>query len=91
MVVLGITLHTACRAGEKAQHIPHEKHLLYHRDRGISWQDKVTNADVLSRAGLPIFLSRQRRLRWLGHVSGVARGAGGPWPPKLLLNVSFLQ
>ena len=37
---------------------------------GISWQDKVTNTDVLSRAGLPIMytLLRQRRLRWLGHV-----------------------
>lgn len=37
---------------------------------GISWQDKVTNAEVLSRAGLPTLytLLRQRRLRWLGHV-----------------------
>ena len=36
----------------------------------ISWQNKVTNADVLSRAGLPTMytLLRQRRLRWLGHV-----------------------
>ena len=34
---------------------------------GISWQDKVTNADALSRAGLPTMytLLRQRRLRWL--------------------------
>ena len=37
---------------------------------GICRQDKVTNADVLSRAGLPTMytLLRQRRLRWLGHV-----------------------
>ena len=37
---------------------------------GISWLDKVTNADVLSRAGLPSMytLFRQCRLRWLGHV-----------------------
>ena len=37
---------------------------------GISWQDKVTNGDVLSRAGLPSMytLLRQRRLRRLGHV-----------------------
>ena len=37
---------------------------------GISWQDKVTNAEVLSRADLPSMytLLRQRRLRWLGHV-----------------------
>ena len=34
---------------------------------GISWQDKVTIADALSRAGLPTMytLLRQRRLRWL--------------------------
>ena len=37
---------------------------------GISWLDKVTNADVLSRAGLPSVYTvlRKRRLRWLGHV-----------------------
>ena len=37
---------------------------------GISWLEKVTNADVLSRVGLPstYILLRQRRLRWLGHV-----------------------
>ena len=43
---------------------------------GISWQDKVPNSDVLSRAGLPsIFtLLRQRRLRWLGHVHRMPDG-----------------
>ena len=43
---------------------------------GISWQDKVTNADVLSRAGLPTMytLLRQRRLRWLGHVRRMEDG-----------------
>ena len=42
------------------------------RIMGLSWQDKVPNTEVLSRAGLPsIFtLLRQRRLRWLGHVHG---------------------
>ena len=37
---------------------------------GISWQDKGTNIEVLSRAGLPTMytLLRQCRLRWLGHV-----------------------
>ena len=37
---------------------------------GITWQDKVRNNDVLSRAGIPSMftLLRQRRLRWLGHV-----------------------
>ena len=40
------------------------------RTLGISWRDKVTNADVLSRAGIPSMytLLRQRRLRWLGQV-----------------------
>ena len=43
---------------------------------GISWQDKVTNTDVLSRAGLPTMytLLRQRRLRWLGHVRRMEDG-----------------
>ena len=41
-----------------------------HRILGISWQDRLSNAEVLSRANLPsIFtLLRQRRLRWLGHA-----------------------
>ena len=43
---------------------------------GISWLDKVTNADVLSRAGLPSMytLLRQRRPRWLGHVRRMEDG-----------------
>jgi len=43
---------------------------------GISWQDKVTNNDVLSRAGIPSMytLLRQRRLRWLGHVRRMEDG-----------------
>ena len=42
----------------------------------ISWQDKVPNADVLSRAGLPTMytLLRQRRLRWLCHVRRMEDG-----------------
>ena len=37
---------------------------------GITWQDRVSNTEVLSRANLPSMftLLRQRRLRWLGHV-----------------------
>ena len=43
---------------------------------GISWLDKVTNADVLSRAVLPSIytLLRQRRLRWLSHVRRMEDG-----------------
>ena len=46
------------------------------RIMGISWQDKVTNADVLSRAGLPSMytLLRQHRLRWLDHVRRMENG-----------------
>ena len=46
-------------------HMRSLRHIL-----GISWQDRVINAEVLSRAGLPTLytLFRQRRLRWLGHV-----------------------
>ena len=43
---------------------------------GISWQDKVTKADVLSRPGLSNMytLLRQRRLRWMGHVRRMEDG-----------------
>ena len=62
------------RAGEMAQYIPPEKHP---QCLCIYWQNKVTNADVLSRAGLlPSMydLLRQRRLRWLGHVRRMEDG-----------------
>ena len=43
---------------------------------GISWQDKVTNTYVLSRAGIPSMynLLRQRRLRLVGHVCRMEDG-----------------
>ena len=43
---------------------------------GMSWQDKLTNGDVLSRAGLPSMytLLIRRRLRWLGHVRRMEDG-----------------
>ena len=46
-------------------HLRSLRHLLV-----ISWQDKMTNTDILSCAGLPTMytLLRKRRLRWLGHV-----------------------
>ena len=42
----------------------------------ITWQEKVTNTEVLSRSGLPSMftLLRQRRLRWLGHVHRMEDG-----------------
>ena len=50
---------------------------------GISWQDKVTNTDVLSHAGLPTMytLLRQCWLHWLGHVCHMQDG----WIPKDVL------
>ena len=43
---------------------------------GISWQDHVTNADALSRAGLLDIHSplRERRLRWPGHIRRMEDG-----------------
>ena len=43
---------------------------------GISWQDKVTNTDVLSCTGLPTMytLLRQCQLCWLGHVHHMEDG-----------------
>ena len=50
---------------------------------GISWQDKVTNTDILSCAGLPTMytLLRQYWLHWLGHVCCMEDG----WIPKDVL------
>ena len=38
---------------------------------GITWKDKVTNKVVLEKAGIPSLytLLKQRRMRWLGHVT----------------------
>ena len=43
---------------------------------GITWQDRVTNIDVLAKAGMPSMYAMlsQRRLRWLGHVSRMDDG-----------------
>ena len=40
------------------------------RIMNIRWQDKITNTEVLTRAGIPSIpaLLTTRRLRWLGHV-----------------------
>jgi hypothetical protein len=37
---------------------------------GITWQDCVSNADILALAGISSMFATlsQRRLRWLGHV-----------------------
>jgi len=42
----------------------------------ITWQDRITNIDVLSRAGMPSMYTilTQRRLRWLGHVCRMEDG-----------------
>ena len=52
-------------------HLRHIRRILV-----ISWQDKVTNADVLFRAGLHSMytLLRQRRRQWLGHVRRMEDG-----------------
>ena len=43
---------------------------------GITWQDRVTNKVVLEKAGIPSLytLLKQRRLRWLGHVTRMKDG-----------------
>lgn len=43
---------------------------------GITRQYKVTNADVLSRAGLPCMFNflEQSRLHWLGHIHQMEDG-----------------
>ena len=71
-----------CMAAVHGLHMPGRRRLdAFHlrsirRILGISWQDKVTNADVLSRAGLPNMhtLLRQSRLRWLDDVRRMEDG-----------------
>ena len=43
---------------------------------GITWQDRVTNKVVLEKAGIPSLytLLKQRRMRWLGHVTRINDG-----------------
>ena len=50
---------------------------------GITWKDRVTNKVVLEKAGIPSLytLLKQRRMRWLGHVT---RAKDGRIPKDLL-------
>ena len=43
---------------------------------GISWQQHITNDEVLKRVGIPSMFSilAKRRLRWLGHVARMEDG-----------------
>ena len=43
---------------------------------GITWQETVTNKVVLVKAGIPSLytLLKQRRMRWLGHVTRMKDG-----------------
>ena len=43
---------------------------------GITWHDRVTNKVVLEKAGIPSLytLLKQRRMRWLGHVTRMEDG-----------------
>ena len=43
---------------------------------GITWQDRVTNKVVLEMAWIPSLytLLKQRRMRWLGHVTRIKDG-----------------
>ena len=50
----------------------HHAHMMGHLRAimNISWKDKITNIEVLKRAGLPSMedMLIQMNLRWLGHV-----------------------
>ncbi|XP_069160811.1 uncharacterized protein [Procambarus clarkii] len=43
----------------------------------ITWKDHVTNTTVLERTGIPSMftLLKQRRMRWLGHVTCMEVGS----------------
>ena len=72
---------------EKRLHVFYLRNL--HKILGITWQDHVTNADLLPRAGLPSMYSllRQPSLRWLGHIRRMCDGR----IPKDILNVELAQ
>lgn len=59
------TLYTHQERRLNAFHMRNLRRLL-----GITWQDRVSNADVLAQAGLSGMFATlsQRRLRWLRHV-----------------------
>ena len=46
------------------------------RNLGITWQDKVSNKVELEKVGIPSLytLLKQRRMRWLGHVTRMEDG-----------------
>ena len=50
--------------------------VAWDRILGITWQDRVTNYAVLEKAGIPSLytLLKQRRMRWLGHVTRMEDG-----------------
>ena len=73
-LLYGSETWTTCVGQERRLNIFHPRSIR--RILGKCWQDKVTNADVLSRGSLPTIytLLRQRRLRWLGHVRRMEDG-----------------
>lgn len=62
-----------CQTGKGAQLLPPKKHLLH---IGHILQDKVTNVEILSCAGLPTMhtLLRQCQVHWLSHVRHMEDG-----------------
>ena len=73
-LLYGSETWTTCAGQERRLNTFHLRSIR--RILGICWRDRVTNADVLYRVGLPTMhtLLRQRRLRWLGHVCHMEDG-----------------
>ena len=73
-LMYGSEMWTTYAGQERRLHTFHLRSIR--RIMGICWQDKVANADVLPRAGLPTMynLLRQRRLRWVGYVRRMEDG-----------------
>ena len=76
-------------------YVRHEKRLnAYHlrclrRIMGINWWDKVTNEEMLKRAGSRSFFQslKTRRMRWLGHLWRMPNGR----LPKTFSSVNYVM
>ncbi|XP_068739250.1 uncharacterized protein [Montipora capricornis] len=82
-LLYGVETWTVYRVQVKKLHAYMMRHLR--AIMNISWKDKITNIEVLNRAGLPSII--QMNLRWLGHVERMDHAR----LPRQLLNSQLCE